>query len=60
MFSCSSQTVGDKVNGREGNSPEEKLRTLSFNEVKKESRVENTIRRWAWKQPSFKESVKAH
>ena len=53
------QTLGAKVHCQMGNSPHCWLRSAnSFSE--KGSLYFNTVRRWAWKQPFFKESVTAH
>jgi len=49
----------DKMHGREGKSPDHRLRPQNYYEVKKWIE-EARARRWDWKLPSFKESVKAH
>lgn len=54
------QTFGAKIQSREGNSPDRTLRSLSNHFVEKELPRAMTTRRWAWKQPSFEESVIAH
>ena len=52
-----SQSLGAKVQGREGNSPDRKLRSLNIRlREKGECRI-GTAKRWAWKQPSLRESV---
>jgi len=57
---CRIQTLGDKVQSREGKSPDRYLRSQNDSLVVKGCDKVNTTRRWAWKQPSFKESVIAH
>jgi len=52
--------VGAKVHLPKGKSPEKELRFWKKLLVKKERDWAKTIRRWDWKQPSFKESVTAH
>ncbi|KAL0386778.1 UNVERIFIED_CONTAM: hypothetical protein Slati_4580900 [Sesamum latifolium] len=51
--------LGAKIQSREGNSPDRTLRSLSNHLVEKSESSDET-RRWAWKQPSFEESVIAH
>jgi len=52
--------VSAKVHSQKGNSPDHKLRSPNNSLVRKGYYKVNTTRRWAWKQPSFKESVTAH
>ncbi len=59
QFLFGRRTVGDKVHGPKGNSPARKLRFLKSVSVEEELYLE-LPRMQAWKQPSFKESVKAH
>jgi len=54
------QTLGAKIQSWEGNIPNRMLRSLSNYLVEKEVIERWQTRRWAWKQPSFKESVIAH
>jgi len=54
------QNVGAKAHIREGNSPDQQLRSLKFTKCNKRSEEIKTARRWAWKQPSYNESVTAH
>jgi len=49
-----------KIHFREGNSPDRWLRILIDSKCHEESERIKPTGRWAWKQPSFNESVKAH
>ncbi len=51
------QSLGAKVQRREGNSPDRKLRSLSNRLREKGDFLIGTANRWAWKQPSLRESV---
>ena len=55
-----SQTMGDKVHGQEGNSPDHQLRSPNTLLSGKGCGDVQTTRRLAQKQPSFKECVTAH
>ena len=53
------QTMGAKIHSREGKSPEQRIRSLNKTKWNKGHFEEKTKIRWAWKQPSDRESVKA-
>ena len=55
----STQTLRAKMRCQEGNSPDRLLRSQNVCEVEGRKKV-LPFRRWAWRQPFFKESVIAH
>ena len=54
-----SQSLGAKVQGREGNSPDRPPRSCRANLSEKGRLRAVTALRWAWKQPSWRERVTA-
>jgi len=54
------QNASAKARIREGNSPDHLLRSLIFTKCIKRGEEVETARRWAWKQPSYNDSVTAH
>jgi len=59
VMSSGSQSLGAKVQGREGNSPDRPPRSYRTNLSEKGSLHAVTALRWAWKQPSWGERVTA-
>lgn len=53
------QTIRDKVISQKGNSPEQAGRSLRTTEWTQGSPLQCLSTKWAWKQPSFSDSVTA-